>query len=238
MNLKLKSILLILLVTLTACEEDQEPPVPDPIHSYFNLYNFFTESYGLSWEIDGLLVESEHSYGISLLQSTIMEEEAQEVAITVKQSGTERILGSEVVEAKQNQFHSAFLLGNEQDPRMLLVPMELEKPSLGRIKWRFLHASLDLGSVDIYIGGHTAEYKAVSGVPFAQLTEYMESTQEELWESIIITPFETTPEDSILLSYQANNAFLPDHIYLGVIGHANNSQTSSLHLILYDQPVY
>ena len=104
MILKLKAILLILLVALTACEKDTDPPIPDTIHSYFNLYNFFSESYGLSWEINELLVESEHSYGVSFLHAIIMEEEVQDITITMKQFATERVLGTEVFEASQNQY--------------------------------------------------------------------------------------------------------------------------------------
>ena len=233
------TILLILLFVAAGCLKDPDPgpSIPFSSGSYINLYNFLTESYDVAWEINDVIVESEHSYGTAILEFIEIDEELQDVTFTAKESKSTRVIDSEVYEMEQNQFYTVSILGNEKDPYIILDSMELEKPSLGMVKLRFIHTTLELEPVDLYIGGPTPEHKVVSGVSFAQITEYLEATQEDLWESIIVTPVNVSPEDSSILSYSANNVFLAKNIYLGVIGRATNSASSSIQLQLYNQPV-
>ena len=236
---KTHAILLFLMVFGASCLKDPDPtPPPSLIGSYINLYNFLTESYDIAWEIDDEIVESEHTYGTALLEFIEMDKEEQDATFTVKESKSTLLVDSEVYEIEQNQFYSVSILGNEKDPHILFETMEVQKPSLGLVKLRFMHTTLGLDNVDLYIGGFTPEHKVISELSFAQTTEYLEASQKDLWESIIVTPANVSPEDSSILSYTANDVFLPNNIYLGVIGHATSSANSSLQLQLYKQPVY
>jgi len=184
------AILLFLMIIGVSClkDPDPDPPLTSPSGSFINLYNFLTESYDIAWEINDIMVLSEHTYGTALLEFIEMDE-------------------------------------------------ELQKPALGLVKLRFMHTTLGLDAVDLYIGGHTPEHKVVSEISFAQTTDYLEASQEDLWDSIIVTPMNVSPEDSSILSYTSNNVFLPNQIYLGVIGPTTNSSSSALQLQLYIQPV-
>lgn len=235
---KYYTILLIYLLMMGGCTKDPDPVPPiDSNYSYFNLYNFLVEPYDVSWEIDGDVVVSNQLYGSPNLEFRAMEKDSLEMTINAKESGAERIIDGLTRQVEQFQYYLVSIMGNEADPTILCEPMELKKPSLGSVKLRIMHATMELGPLDLYIGGTTPDHKALSNIKFAQLTEYMEASQENLWQAIIITPYNRTPEDSTLMSYTANNAFLPNHIYMGVLGHTTSSSNSSLNLQLYDQPV-
>jgi hypothetical protein len=234
---KTHASLLFLIVFGAGCLKDSDPPLPASNGSYINLYNFLTEAYDIAWEFNGTMVESEHSYGTAILEFIEMDEELQDVTITVKESKSALLIDSEVYELEQNRFYTASILGNEKDPHILFEPMEVQRPASGLVKLRFIHGTLGLDAVDLYVGGAEPEHKVVSALSFAQITDYLEASRENLWESIIVTPVNVSPEDSSILSYTANNVFLPNQIYLGVIGHATSSASSALQLQLYNQPV-
>ena len=232
-------ILLFLMVIGVSCLKDPDPvpPLPTPSGSYVNFYNFLTESYNIAWEINDVIVESEHPYGTALLEFIEMDKELQNATFTVKESKSTLVIDSEVYEMEQNQFYSVSILGNEKDPHILFEPMEVQRPALGLIKLRFIHTTIGIDPVDLYVGGATPEHKVVSELSYAQTTEYLEASEEDLWESIIVTPVNVSPEDSSILSYTANNVFLPNNIYLGVIGRATSSASSALQIQIYNQPV-
>lgn len=237
---KTHAVLLFLMVFGASCLKDPDPtpPIPTPTGSYINLYNFLTESYDLAWEVNDVNVEREHPYGTALLEFIEMDKELQNATFTVKESTSTLLIDSEVYEMEQNQFYTVSIAGNEKDPHILFEPMEVQKPTLGLIKLRFMNTILGLDAVDLYIGGSAPEHKVISELSFPQTSEYLEASQKDLWESITVTPANVSPEDSSILSYTANDIFLPNNIYLGVIGHATSSETSALQLQLYKQPVY
>ena len=227
---------MMLLVALAACNKEPESPTPDPVKSYFIIYNFLAEPYDVIWEIDEKVIDAVHPYGTSILEFSIMESEVKDVRFTAMESGGNRIIKSIVHQAEQQVYYTVSLMGNESDPQILIEPMELEKPSLGQVKLRFMHTALELRSLDLYIGGSSPDHKVLSDIQFAKLTEYLEASQENVWEDIFVTPFNVAPEDSTLLRYSANNVFLPNRVYMGVLGHSTSSTTSSLILQLFDQP--
>lgn len=233
------AILLFLMVIGVSCLKDPDPapPLPTLTGSYVNLYNFLTESYDIAWEINEVIVESEHAYGTALLEFIEMDKELQNATFTISESQSTQVIDSEIFEMEQSQFYTVSILGNKKDPHILFESMEVQRPALGMVKLRFIHTTLGLDAVDLYVGGTAPEHKVVSGLSFAQITEYLEASQEDLWESIVVTPVNVSPEDSSILSYTTNNVFLPNNIFLGVIGHATSSASSALQLQLFTQPV-
>ena len=234
---KYSSLILFVLFFLTGCLDDPapEPPLSDSIRSYFIIYNFLTEPFDVSWDINDSIVESAHSYGTSVLGNTILDQVSQDIAFTVKESGTDRVIESEVFGLQQNQFNIVSIMGTENIPYLLIDSLSLAAPSINMIKLRFMQTVMELGPIDIYIGGDTPEHKVFSSIAFSDITDYLETTEKNLWEAIIITPYNMPPSDSTILSYTANNVFVPNHVYLGVLGHISYSTSSFLQLQLYDQ---
>jgi len=226
-----------MVILLVACSKDPDPPLPDPINSYFTLYNFLMVPYEISWTSADESVEIAHPYGIPIQAFTTMDRDSAEVSFTVKRSGTGTVIESEVFMMKKNKFYIIAIIGTENDPILLFEPMNIKRPDTEKIKIRFLQAAEDLDPVDVYIGGTGQDSRVLSGLAFADITAYIELSQVLAWDSLIISPQGIFPSDSTLFSYTRNEVILPDNIYLGVIAHSDNSPLSSLKLELFEHPV-
>jgi len=227
---------LILFFVLPGCLKNLDPPGPDPIQSYFGIYNFHTESYDLHWDINEEVFESSHAYGVALQGFVQLTDTKGDITFTIKESDSDRVIQSRTFLMEQYQYYSVSIMGNEEEPYLLFQQMDLSKPSTGMIRLGLMHTAMDVGLVDLYVGGTTPDHRVISGIEYAEITDYIEASEEELWEAVIITPMEMSPADSTILSYSANNAFFPDQVYLGVMGHSTNSSSSSLHFHLFNQP--
>ena len=237
---KYRALLLFVMLFLAGCLDDPapDPPLGDSIQSYFIIYNFLTEPYDVSWDINNIIVESAHSYGTSLIGITTLDQVSQDVTFTVKESGTDRVIESEVFGLQQNQYKIVSIMGTENIPYLLVDSLSPAAPSTNMIKLRFMQAAMEMGPIDLYIGGDTPEHKVFSSLAFSDITDYYETSEKNLWEAIIITPHDISPSDSTIFSYTANNIFVPNHVYLGVLGHISSSTSSFLHLQLFDQSFY
>lgn len=227
---------LIIIILLPGCLKDSDPPEPGPIQSHFMIYNFLTEAYAVQWDINDVTVESAQTYGSSLLGTVFMENLEEDIPVVVKESGSETILQSKNFLMEQFHFYILSLVGTGQDPHLLFEPMDLSAPSTGMIKFRLLLSTRELGAVDVYIGGSLAEHKKISGIHYTDFSEFVEASEEELWESILITPVDVSPSDSTILSFTGNSTFFPDQVYLGVLGHVSGSPSAPVELIIYEQP--
>ena len=130
------------------------------------------------------------------------------------------------------------IVGSEEEPSMLCDTMDTSFPTQGMVKMRFLQASESMGAIDIYIGGELPEHKKLTGISYGQLSEYVEATQESFWNAVIVTPAESAPADSTILSYTENTNFIPNKTYFGIINHNEVDPESSHRMQVFDQPSY
>jgi hypothetical protein len=229
--------LLVLLMFLQGCLPDPDP-VTQTINTYEFYYNYLTEAYDVTWEIDDRVIGTGHSYGVPAQAAEVLDSAQQEVKIGVRSSDSDLMIDTLSCLLYENGSFMVALLGNEDEPYLLCEPMDTRYPSPGMVKLRFLHAAATMDPVDIYIGGDLPENKALSGVGYTSVTEYLEFTEEALWNAIVITPANTVPADSTILSYTVNPIFQTGWVYLCIIGHSENSIESSYMLQVDDQPVY
>jgi hypothetical protein len=106
------------------------------------------------------------------------------------------------------------------------------------VKFRFLHTAEAMGQVDIYIGGNDAEHLEITAMDFKQLSEYREISEDLIITSLIVTPANTLPADSIILEYNANMVFQAGWSYLCILEHETSSTESSFRIQADDQPIY
>jgi len=95
-----------------------------------------------------------------------------------------------------------------------------------------------MGPVDIYIGGELPEDLAYTGVEFSNVSEYLETSEETAWTSIIVTPSDSIPSDTTILEYTANDIFKTGGSYLCILTHNNTSPESSYQMQIDYQPVF
>ena len=236
MTIKIAIPLVIPLLLLQACQEEPDP-IPDTIDTYQSYYNYLLEPYPVQWEIDDEIIGTGHEYGTPAKAIISLDSVEQELHIQTRDSESGLWLDSLSHTMHESGAYMIALLGSEEEPHLMCEPMDTRPPASGMIKLRFLHTGPVLGLVDIYIGGDLAENKVLSGVDYTFVTEYVEATEENLWEAVIVTPANTLPADSTILSYTVNTIFRTGWIYLCTIGHSENSIESSYQIQVDDQPV-
>jgi len=234
---KIAAPLLLMLILLSGCLKDPDP-IPETINTYQKYYNYFLEPYDIQWEIDDLILGTGHSYGIPAEAVITLDQTEQKLLIQARDSDSGLLLDSLSYTMVENGAYMTAILGSEEEPHLLCEPIDTRPPASGMIKFRFLHAAPILGPVDIYVGGDLPEYKILSGVNYSSVTEYLEDTEENLWEAIIVTPANILPADSTILSYTANSIFRIGWSYLCAIGHSTSSNESSYQIHVDDQPIY
>ncbi len=229
--------LLLLLLSLQSCLKEPDP-IPQTINSYQFYYNYLLESFNVQWEIDDEIIGNDHPYGYPAEAIAILDQSEQDVLIGVSNSDNGNLLDTISCKMMENFSYMVAILGTEEEPHLLCEPLDTRRPTSGMVKVRFLHAAAAMGPVDIYVGGDLPENKALSGTSYTTVSEYLEFTEENLWNTIIVTPTDSLPADSTILSYTANTIFRSGWVYLCTIGHSENSIESSFQMVADDQPVY
>jgi len=234
---KIAAPLLLMLILLSGCMKDPDP-IPETIDTYQSYYNYFLEAYDIQWDIDDDILGTGHAYGIPAEAIITLDQTEQVLLIQALDSDSGLLLDSLSHTMLENGAYMTAILGSEEEPYLLCEPINTRPPATGMIKFRFLHASPDMGPVDIYIGGELPEHRVLSAVDYTSVTEYSEATEEELWEAIIVTPADSLPADSSILSYTANTIFRSGWSYLCAIAHSTSSIESSHQIQVDDQPIY
>jgi hypothetical protein len=234
---KIATPLLLMLILLSACLKEPDP-IPETIDTYQMYYNYLLEPYGIQWEIDDEILGTGHAYGVPAEAIIKLDQAEQEILILARDSDSGLFLDSISYTMIENGAYMTAILGSEEEPHLLCEPINMRPPASGMIKFRFLHAAPAMGPVDIYIGGDLPEHKLLSGVDYTSITEYNEASEMLLWEAIIVTPANSLPADSTILSYTANIIFRTGWSYLCAIGHITNSTESSYQIQVDDQPIF
>jgi len=229
--------LLLLILSLQSCLKDPDP-IPQSINTYQFYYNYLLESYDVQWEIDDEIIGTDHSYGFPAEAIAIIDQSEQEVLISASNTDNGNLIDTLSYTLMENFSYLVAILGTEDEPHLICEPLDTRRPSAGMIKVRFLHAAAAMGPVDIYIGGDLPENKALAGTNYTALSMYLEFTEEKLWNAVIVTPADSLPADSTILSYTANTDFSTGSVYLCTIGHSTNSIESSFQMVADDQAVY
>lgn len=223
-----------------ACSLDPDPgpELPEPIHSYFILYNYFPVSYDLLWEVNGYTLSAAHIYGGTILGFVNLDSVANDISFAVKNSETGAPITEGNYRMEEYQFTMFAVMGTEQDPYILSDPLDLTPPSSGMIRIRFIQTCRNLDPVDVYIGGSAEEKKVVTGLAYREVSGYLESSLNDLMDSVIVANHgSATDTGSVAISTSGAGIFHPDRVYLGVIGYPDRSDTTSARLTFYDQPV-
>ena len=227
---------LSMLILLAGCLKDPEP-LPETIDTYQYYYNYLMEPYDVQWVLDDAILGT-GQYGIPAEAIVTLDQAEQVLLIQARDSDSGLLVDSLSYAMVENGAYMTAIMGSEEDAHLLCEPINTHPPAMGMIKYRFLHAAPAMGPVDIYVGGDLPEHKVLSGVDYTSVTEYSESTDEDLWEAIIVTPANSLPADSTILSYADNTIFRTGWSYVCIIGHSTSSIESSYQILVDEQPIY
>ena len=229
--------LLLSIMLLQSCLGESDP-LPASIDTYHYYYNYLLESYALQWEIDETIIGSGHAYGIPAEAIVTLNETEQEVLIRSRNNENGQLIDSLSYTMFENGAYMIALMGSEEEANLICEVMDTRIPSAGNVKFRFLHAAESMGPVDIYIGGDQPEFLVLTDVGFAQVSEYLENTELQLWTSIIVAPANSLPADSTILEYKNNTVFQTGGIFLCTIEHISSSSESPYQMQADFQPVF
>jgi hypothetical protein len=234
---KLIIFLLGSLMLLPACLDD---PITGPVALEARLifYSNLMEADKIIWKVDDTESSSGQSYGMPVEGAVEVEGYDHQAHISASTLEGEVELGSQNCLLDPFRYYMISVLGTEEESLLLCDSMDTSFPTMGMVKMRFLHASASMGDIDIYIGGELPENKKLSGINYGQLSKYVEASQESFWNAIIITPAESAPVDSTILSYTINNTFTPNKTYFGIINHSEVDPESSLRMQVFNQPSF
>lgn len=231
----------IALLFFSACSLDPDPEyqLPDPIRSYFILYNYLAEPYHLEWEVEGYALSVVHEYGGTILGFVNLDSAANDITFSAFRHYSSTRIQTVTYRMEENNYYMLAIMGREDSAHILCKPMDLESPASGMIKLCMIHASMAHDSLDIYVGGGSADQRIISGITYKEASGYLEVWPDDLSDSVVVSPHGSAPGiDTVLVSMTNPGIFHQDRIYLGVIGHPDPSDTTSLNLVFYDQPQY
>jgi len=234
---KIAAPLLSMLILLSSCLKEPDP-IRETIDTYHKYYNFLLEPYKVQWEFDDAVIGIDHSYGYPAAAIVSLAETPQDALIKIRISEGGMLLDTLSHTFFEGGSYMIAILGTEEEPDLICEQIDTHTPSTGMVKFRFLLTSPTLGPVDIYIGGDTIENRVFSGLDYVSVSEYAEATEINMWESVIITPANSLPADSTILSYTANSIFRAGSSYLCTLGHSSSTIESSYEMQVDNQPLY
>ncbi|TFH25123.1 MAG: hypothetical protein E4H10_09715 [Bacteroidia bacterium] len=232
---KMIIVLLGSLVLLPACLDDPFTG-PENLTAGLVFYNNLMEADKVIWKVDDSESLGGQSYGMPIEGS--VEVDGYNHQVRIKASTLEGGVTLDSLDYFLDPFsyYMISIVGSEEEPHLLCDTMDTSFPTLGLVKMRFLQASESMGAIDIYIGGELPEHRKLSGIGFGQLSEYIEASQESLWNAIIFTPAEVAPADSTILSYTVNKNFMPNRTYFAITNHSEVDPESSFRMQVFNQP--
>lgn len=235
---KLFILSLFFSFVLLSCKDEPEP-VPEDIRAYCNLYHFIPELGSVRWEIDDVALPEEQPYAIQFSGAVLLEGESEEISFTVKHSGTNQVLVSELIQLEEDKYYNVIVYGLKEEALLLVEEIETAHPSSGNVKFQILHSIAGQGPIDVYMGGTEADNKVLSEIPYLSLSAPFEATDFDARAAITVTAHsEEYHQDSVLLNSIYNDIIISGANYLSVVAPSTfNPEDTLLTFWLYELPL-
>jgi hypothetical protein len=235
---RLLYFLILVVISGPSCLKDPDPP-NEEIRSFVILYNFLSESYSLSWEVDEGEVLEEHMYGTIVSGSVLLFEDTKDVPFVVKNRLTQEELASFEYELTGDKFYIILVYGSGDDPQILFKELDTEPPPTGFTKHWFFHAAQAIDSLDVYMGGAALENKVVSGLAYGERTDNFLVSEFDAIAMVAVTLHDSLyREENELIYKEKNDQVQTEKIYLNVLAPSSALPHSDLEIWLYEHPSY
>jgi hypothetical protein len=220
-----------------SCKEEPEPE-PEIIRAYCYLHHFVPELENVIWEVDETEVPNAQLYADVFMGGVILETTQEEIAFTVKHSGTKEVLVSQLFQLEKDTYYNVIFCGPEEDPTLLFKKIDTSPPMQGMVKFQVLHSIPDQNSIDLYMGGSTPDKKVVTALDFIDLSDPFEARDFDVRLAITVSAHtEEYNQDSVLLTSVYNDHVISGAFYLSVVAPSTYDPLSDLTTWMYILPL-
>ncbi|MFW9852956.1 MAG: hypothetical protein ACFFDS_08435 [Candidatus Thorarchaeota archaeon] len=235
---KLFILTFLLPLIFLACKKEPNPE-PELIRAYCYLYHFIPGLESVVWEVAGFEVPNAQLYSNAFPGAVILQEDTEEITFTVKRAVTKEVLISQIHQLDKDIYYNVVVGGTAEDPELLFLEIDTKNhPQSGSVKFQVLHALTGQDSVDVYMGGITADKKRVSGLDFLNLSDPFELSDNDARSAIIVTKHtEEYQQDSVLLSSVYNENIVSGASHLGVVAPSTFEEESDPTIWIYTLPL-
>jgi len=232
----LLSLILIPLV-LVSCKKDPEPQ-PEEIRSYVSILSLVKHNDNITWVVDGVEVQNEQVYGSRILGAVLLDADTEEISFTAENSNTGSVIESLLLTMEKDKHYLILLYGTADDPILEVKEVESDEVTSGYIRFQFLHASPDVDSMDVFMGGTEVDDRVLTDLSFGEFSEAFEVVEYKARASVTLAIHDETynPENEIL-NYDYNDLLVSDASYFSVLAYEIGDPADTVpKLWLYDLP--
>jgi hypothetical protein len=235
---KLFILSILFSILFVSCNDDPEPE-PEVIRAYVYLYHFIPEHGSVIWEVDESALPEEQLYATQFSGAVVLESASEEISFTVRHSGTNEVLVSQLVQLEQDKYYNVIVRGSSEDPALLIREIDTSHPDAGQVKFQVLHSIAGQGPIDVYMGGNTVDNRGLSELPYLSLSTPFEVKDYDARAAILVSAHsEPFNQDSVLLTSIYNDEIATDANYLSVVAPPTyNTADTLLTFWLYELPL-
>jgi hypothetical protein len=126
-------------------------------------------------------------YAAQFSGAVLLETDSKEISFTVKYSGTNEVLVSQLFLLEKDKYYNVIVRGSSEEPVLLIREIDTTHPAFGNVKFQVLHSIAGQGPIDVYMGGTSVNKRGVSELPYLSLSTPFEVVDYDARAAIIVS---------------------------------------------------
>ncbi|WP_430815645.1 DUF4397 domain-containing protein [Carboxylicivirga sp. RSCT41] len=212
--------LLLIGVFMMSCSTDNSEPAPEPEMEQAKLttFNYLPVNFSIDWHANGEEYQTNQAYAFGSGSTVMWEKGNNNIKLEVLNAIDKTLVVADLESFDNNEEYIAIAFGSLAEPDLEVLEKDLTPAASGKVRLRFFHALDDVGAVDIYMGGETADFKLVSNLEYEDDSDYMDVDSDKVSGQVVYTPTGVLPnEQTDILRYSDSQSSEPNKIYTHIL---------------------